>query len=165
MTLTTFTSRIVESANLIGLFINHNCSARSIFSNSHIKSTVNLIEDLPVHIRDVGTYDILRKRICWDDTFFIKSIQENLCITFFSSFIYAKKLGMSLAFFLKCIKSLFKFICKHRIMKCYSDRQEELVLINIVGSKTVLETVKEIFEKNGCGNCIKAHMFFCKKFL
>ena len=50
-------------------------------------------------------------------------------------------------------------------MKYHSNRQKELVLINTVGSKIVLETVQEIFEKNGCGNCIKAHMFFCEKFL
>ena len=70
-----------------------------------------------------------------------------------------------MAFFFKCIKGPFEFIRKLRIMKYHSNRQKELVLINIVGSKIVLETVKETFEKSGCGNCIKAHMFFCEKFL
>ena len=40
-----FTSRIVESANLIGLLINYNCSARSIFTISYIKRTLNLVKD------------------------------------------------------------------------------------------------------------------------
>ena len=74
MAVTTFTSRIVKAANLIGLFINHKRSARSIFPYSHIKSTINFVENLPIHIWNIGTYDILRKRVCRDDTFFIKSI-------------------------------------------------------------------------------------------
>ena len=108
----TFTSRIVESANLIGLLINHNCSARSIFANSYIKSTFNLVKDFPVHIWYISTDDVLRERICWDDTFFIKSIQENFCIAFLGAFIYTKKFGMSMAFFFKCIKGLFEFVRK-----------------------------------------------------
>ena len=95
LTVMAFTSRIVESANLIGLLINYNCSARSIFTNSYIKPTFNLVKDFSVHIWYVSTDDVFRKRICWDDTFFIKSIQENFCI----AFIYTKKLGVSMAFF------------------------------------------------------------------
>ena len=163
--MTTFTSRIIESTNLIGLFINNNCSARSIFANCHIKSAVNLIENLSVHIRYVGTYDVFGKRICWDDSFFIKSIQENLCITFLSTFIYTKKIRVILTFFFEYIKGIFKFILKRWITKCCSDRQKELVLINIVGSKIVLEVVKEFLEEDGCGNCIETYMFLWEELL
>ena len=107
MTMTTFTSRIVESANLIGLLINYNCSARSIFANSYIKPTLNLVKDFPVHIWYVSTDNVFRERICWDDTFFIKSIQENFCIAFFSAFIYTKKLRVSMAFFCTSLVSPF----------------------------------------------------------
>ncbi len=111
--MTTFTSRIVEPANLIGLFINDNCSTRSIFANSYIKSTVNFVKNFSVHIWYVGTYDILRERICWDDSFFIESVKKNLCLPFLSAFFYSKKFGMRLTFFFKRIKRFFQFILKH----------------------------------------------------
>lgn len=113
MTMAAFASRIVKSTNLIGLFINNNCSTRGIFANSYIQATINLIKNLSVCIRYVGTYDILWKRICWDNSFFIESIQKNLCIAFLSAFFYSKKFGMRLTFFFKYIERFFQLILKH----------------------------------------------------
>ena len=74
MTMATLASGIVESTNLIGLFINNNCSTRGIFANSYIQATINLIKNLSGCIWYVSTYDILWERICWDDSLFIESI-------------------------------------------------------------------------------------------
>ena len=125
--MTAFTPGTIESANLICLFINHNSSAGGIFANSNIKSAINLVKDFPVHIRYIGANDVLGERICRDDALFIKSIQKSLSFAFLCAFIYTKKLGMSVAFILECIKSRFDLIHKPRIVKYDTNRQKKPV--------------------------------------
>ena len=91
LTLFPFTSRIIESADLVGLLIDYDGSARRVFTDSHIKSAGYFVKDFPVPVRDVGADDILREGIGRNDAFFIKRIKEGFQVPFvFIVFFNAK---------------------------------------------------------------------------
>lgn len=74
LTIHTVTSRDEESTDLIGFLINNYGASRCILADRNVQTPVHLIAQLSAHVCNIGTNNILRKRISRYDTFLIKSI-------------------------------------------------------------------------------------------
>ena len=150
------TSVIIYAAYLVSIFINNYGSTGRVFTYGNVQAAFNLINYFAVLVDNVGAHNVFRKRICRNNSFLIKRVQETFGIgSNFAVIVYAKKFGVKFPLEIHSVQRLEKFFAKKLHVQSKFLWNQRCVLQNFKMRCIFLELVQKIIQKGSGRNGIQ----------